>query len=83
MKPRLIKNFHAEDSRGSFTKVFSDLEYDDIEINYGILQQMYATNYSTRCSTNISANYLETVRDNIPELSQYTNTTYNVQKNNK
>jgi dTDP-4-dehydrorhamnose 3,5-epimerase len=34
MEPRLIKNFHAEDSRGSFTKVFSDLEYDDIEINF-------------------------------------------------
>lgn len=34
MEPRLIKNFHAEDSRGSFTKVFSDLQYDDIEINF-------------------------------------------------
>ena len=34
MQPRLIKNFHAEDSRGSFTKVFSDLQYDDIEINF-------------------------------------------------
>ena len=34
MEPRLIKNFHAEDLRGSFTKVFSDLQYDDIEINF-------------------------------------------------
>ena len=32
MEPRLIKNFHAEDSRGSFTKVYTDLKYDDIEI---------------------------------------------------
>ena len=34
MEPRLIENFHAEDSRGSFTKVFSDLKYDNIEINF-------------------------------------------------
>lgn len=34
MKPRLIKNFHSKDSRGSFTKVFSGLKYDDIEINF-------------------------------------------------
>ena len=34
MQPRLIKNFHAEDLRGSFTKVFSDLTYDEIEINF-------------------------------------------------
>jgi len=32
MEPRLIKNFHAEDHRGSFTKVYTDLKYDDIEI---------------------------------------------------
>ena len=32
MEPRLIKNFHAEDLRGSFTKVYTDLKYDDIEI---------------------------------------------------
>lgn len=34
MEPRLIKNFHSEDSRGSFTKVFSDLNYDGIEIHF-------------------------------------------------
>lgn len=34
MQPRLIKNFHAEDLRGSFTKVFSDLKYDEMEINF-------------------------------------------------
>ena len=34
MEPRLIKNFHAEDLRGSFTKVYSDLKFDDIEINF-------------------------------------------------
>lgn len=34
MEPRLIKNFHTEDSRGSFTKAFSDLYYDGVEINF-------------------------------------------------
>ena len=34
MQPRLIKNFHAEDLRGSFTKIFSDLKYDEIELNF-------------------------------------------------
>jgi dTDP-4-dehydrorhamnose 3,5-epimerase len=34
MQPRLIKNFHAEDLRGSFTKVYSEVKYDDVEINF-------------------------------------------------
>ncbi len=34
MEPRLIKNFHAEDPRGSFTKVYTGLKFDDLEINF-------------------------------------------------
>ncbi|MDB2572108.1 dTDP-4-dehydrorhamnose 3,5-epimerase [Schleiferiaceae bacterium] len=34
MEPRLIKNFQVEDLRGSFTKVFTDLKYDNLEINF-------------------------------------------------
>lgn len=34
MQPKLINNFHAKDLRGSFTKVYTDLKYDNVEINF-------------------------------------------------